>query len=65
MKHNLKISVSKKPRYGGVVSCRSISVRERILRFLLGSPQKLTIVVPGDSVESLSICEVAGGESHP
>ena len=63
MKHNLRISVSKKPKYGGIVSCRSISVRERLLRFMLGSPTKLTIVVPGDSVQSLSINEVAGGEN--
>ncbi len=63
MKHNLKISVSKKPKHGGIVSCRSISVRERILRFLLGNPTKLTIVVPGDSVQSLSINEVPGGEN--
>lgn len=63
MKHNLKISVSKKPKYGGIVSCRTISVRERILRLLLGSPTKLTIVVPGDSVQSLSINEVSGGEN--
>ena len=62
MKHNLKISVSKKPRYDGIVSCRNVSVRERILRFLLGSSTKLTILVPGDSVETLSINEVAGGE---
>lgn len=62
MKHNLKIRVSKKPRYDGIVSCRNVSVRERILRFLLGSPTKLTILVPGDSVETLSINEVAGGE---
>ena len=62
MKHNLQISVSKKPKYGGSVSCRSISVRERVLRFLLGSPTKLTILVPGDSVEQLSINEVPGGE---
>lgn len=62
MKHNLKISVSKKPKYDGIVSCRNVSVRERILRFLLGSPIKLTILVPGDSVEALSINEVAGGE---
>ncbi len=63
MEHNLKIGVSKKPKYGGIVSCRTISVRERILRFLLGSQTKLTIVVPGDSVSSLSINEVAGGEN--
>ena len=62
MKHNLKISVSKKPRYDGIVSCRHVSVRERLLRFMLGSSTKLTILVPGDSVETLSINEVAGGE---
>lgn len=62
MKHKLKISVSKDLNNNGIVSCRCISVREKILRFLLGSSQKLTIVVPGDSVESLSINEVTGGE---
>lgn len=63
MEHNLKIGVSKKPKYGGVVSCRTVSVRERILRFLFGITMRLTIVVPGDSVQSLSINEVAGGEN--
>lgn len=63
MKHRLKISVSKNLNSNGVVSCRCVSVRERILRFLFGSSQKLTIVVPGDSVESLSIKEVTGGET--
>lgn len=63
MKHSLKISVSKKPEYGGIVSCRTISVRERILRRLLGNPTKLTIVVPGDSVQTVSINEVIGGEN--
>ena len=63
MKHNLQIRVSKTPKNGGIVSCRSISVRERLLRFLLGNPTKLTIVGPGDSVESLLINEVTGGEN--
>lgn len=60
MKHNLKISVSKKPKNGGIVSYRCLSVRERLLRLLLGNPVKLTIVVPGDTVDSLSINEVGG-----
>ena len=60
MKHDLRISVSKRPKYGGIVSCRCVSVRERILKFLLGNPARLTIVVPGDSVETLSINEVGG-----
>ena len=58
MKHNLKISVSKKPHTGGIVSCRNVSIRERVLCFLLGDKQKLTILVPGDSVQELAICEI-------
>lgn len=60
MKHNLKISVSKTPRNGGIVSYRHISVRERLLRILLGRPIKLTVLVPGDSVDCVSITEVGG-----
>lgn len=59
MKHRLKISVSKKPVNKGVVAWRKVSVRERFLRFLLGDKTKLTVIVPGDSVEELSIQEVA------
>ena len=61
MKHNLKISVSKNPKLGGVVSYRKVSIRERILRLLLGDTKRLTILVPGDSVSELSICEVQEG----
>lgn len=35
MKHNLKISVSKKPKADGIVACRTIGVRERFLAFPL------------------------------
>ena len=59
MKHRLKISVSKKPVNKGVVAWRKVSVRERFLRFLLGDKTKLTVIVPGESVEELSIQEVA------
>ena len=61
MKHNLKISVSKKPKSEGVVSCRNVTMRERLLRFLLGDKQKITILVPGDSVEELAIYEAKEG----
>ncbi len=65
MDHTLKISVSKKPAAGGIVSCRHISVRERFLRFLLGDKQQLTVIVPGDSVRELAISEVKeGGTVH-
>lgn len=61
MKHNLKISVSKEPQIGGIVTCRNVSIRERILRFLLGDKRRVTILIPGDSVEELSICETTKG----
>ena len=61
MKHSLQISVSKKPISGGIVSYRNITIREKFLRFFLGKKQKLTILVPGDTVETLSINEIQEG----
>lgn len=63
MKHILKISVSKKAVNGGIAACRTVTVREKLLRFLFGKPQKLTVIVPGDSVEELLIKEVGGAAS--
>ena len=60
MKHNLKISVSKVPQTG-VVTCRNVNVRERFLRLLFGRKQKVTILIPGDSIDEVSICESEGG----
>lgn len=34
MKHKLKISVSKEPQIDGIITCRNVTVRERLLRFL-------------------------------
>jgi hypothetical protein len=60
MNHTLRISVQKEPLDGGIVGCRKVDMRERLLRFLLGKKQRLTILVPGDSVRSLSIVEEGG-----
>ena len=57
MKHQLKIRVAKPPE-NGVVACRRMTVRERILRFLLGRKARLTVIVPGDTVEELAIKEI-------
>ncbi len=65
MEHTLKISVSKEPVSGGIVSCRHISVRERFLRFLLGEKRRVAIIVPGDSVRELAVSEIMeGGSVH-
>ena len=61
MKHNLRISVSKEPQRGGIVQCRNISIREKLLTKLLGRKQKLMILVPGNSVSTVTITEIQEG----
>lgn len=63
MSHTLKISLGKEPNDVGIVGCRKVKIRERLLTLLLGTPQRLTILVPGDSVKALFIVE-EGGETH-
>lgn len=57
MKHSLKIRVVKDPAPHGVVSYKNVAIRERLLRYLLGEKQWLTVIVPGNSVKALSIVE--------
>ena len=57
MTHTLGIRVEKSKRNAGVATCRNVTVREKLLRKLLGSPVKLTVIVPGDSVDSVEITE--------
>ena len=64
MRHTLNIKVSKKRANGGVLACRQVTVRERLLQFLLGSPVKLTVLVPGDSVDEVAIKEVADSDDE-
>jgi hypothetical protein len=59
MHHTLKIGVGKVPSDGGIVHCRKRHMREQILRFLLGKRLTVTILVPGNSVKTLSIVEEA------
>ena len=61
MKHSLKIRVSKDLQDNGVVACRSITLREKILTKLLGAKNKVLVLVPGDSVESIAITEIEEG----
>ena len=58
MKHALQISIGKRMQNGGLVSYRRVPIRERLLRLLLGSMTHLTVIVPGDTVEELSIKEI-------
>ena len=65
MRHNLNIRVSDKPRNGGVVACRTVSIREKLFTLLLGPKQKVLVVAPVNSVESIAITDVPmGGGVH-
>lgn len=65
MKHILKFSIATEPASGGIVSCHNVSVRDRLVRFLLGDKRRLAIIVLGDSVRELAISEVVeGGNVH-
>ena len=63
MKHRLKISVSRKPRSDGVVTCRNVSIRERLLRVLFGARHKVTVLIPGDSINEIAISETGEDEN--
>lgn len=64
MKHTMTVSIAKNASDNGIVRCRQVGIRERVLRLLFGRKERVTILVPGDSVESLAIKEVPeGGES--
>ena len=61
MNRGLKISVTKAPRTDGLLACRNVPLREKLSPRLSGPPRRLMVLVPGDSVDTISITEVAGG----
>ncbi|MPW03135.1 hypothetical protein [Limosilactobacillus fermentum] len=63
MEHQVSISVSKQP-HPGVVSFKRITIRERILRWLLGSPSHLMVIAPGDCVKQLRIQTLTEETNH-
>ena len=64
MKHNLSISVAKDYAPSGIVACKKVTVRERLLRWMLGSPMQLMVLVPGNTVNEIAIKEIEGGENN-
>lgn len=51
MKHEFIISVPKNTKQNGITNIRNLTIRERMLRFLLDKKTHITVIVPGDSVE--------------
>ena len=64
MRHNIELSVSK-PGDGGVVCCRRVDIRERLMRLIFGEIQRIWIIIPNNTVDAVHINEVPeGGESN-
>ena len=57
MRHKLNVSGSREPREGGIASIRRFSVRERLMRLLLGEMRRVIVLIPGDKVEEIAISE--------
>ena len=64
MNRSLKISVSKTPRTDGLLACRGFTLREKLLMRLLGPPRKIMVLVPGDSVDEVTITELGKEAPH-
>lgn len=54
-KHKLRIQVTDQPASQGLVSARTVSLRERLLARLLGKKQRVTVLVPGNQVGTIEI----------
>lgn len=57
--HRFKVLLTKTPDTTGLVSGKRVSLREKILTALLGSKHNLTVLVPGDQVQSVEIVKPA------
>lgn len=67
MKHKVKISVANESPKGGIVMCKKKTMKRGLFKRLFGiNPDKVTIIIPGDSVQDVTIQEVtkAGGAKN-
>ena len=59
MKHKLKNNVANESPKEGIVACKKKKVRRGLLRKLFGTDaDKVTIIIPRDSVNDVTSCEV-------
>jgi len=57
-RHSLKLHIARHiPDNPGIVATKNVTLRERLMRLLLGTPRKVMILVPGYSVKQIDITE--------
>lgn len=65
MKHKLKISVANESPKGGIVTCKKKKVKRGLFKRLFGiDPDKVTIIIPGDSVQDVTEFRLAFGKVY-
>lgn len=67
MRHKMNINVSKEEESKSVMTSKKVKVKKSLFKKLFGSSQKVTIIIPGDSVSDVTISEIkekSDGGSH-
>lgn len=65
MTHSIKVAIGKSPPTDGIVSCRRVRLREKLLERILGPMRDVVVLVSGKTVDSITVSEAPeGGESH-
>lgn len=59
MQHRLKISLDKNAKGPGIVRCRKLPLWDRVLRRLLGESNGVMVIVPGNTVRTLTMLKVS------
>ena len=61
MKHSLSVAVGKPPTTNGIVAYRKVKLRERLLERFLGPMRNVVLLVPGKTVDSITVTEIPEG----
>lgn len=57
MRHHLNLDLADHQPREKVVDLRRVTLRGRLTRLVLGEPKEFTLVVPGDSVDQVTITQ--------
>ncbi|NCC78836.1 MAG: hypothetical protein EOM07_04450 [Clostridia bacterium] len=61
--HHVEIGI-KKPSPNQVLAARKVTLRDRLLNAIFGDGHKMVVLVPGDSVGTISITEMEVQETN-
>ena len=65
IKHKVCINIAKPGSTPSpVIRSGTLQIRKRILNFLFGKQVNVLVLSPGDSVQTVEIHELKGGENH-